>query len=78
MEINKMHQAGTVPITCLSGWLCSKCKTMYSGEREELGQAEVFMSVISLSCLCCIPVFFFFHSFFLFSSVMATCHIHLD
>lgn len=66
MEINKMHQTGTVPITCLSGWLCSKCNTMYAreGGGGKLGQAEVFVSVISLLCLCCISAFlFFFHGY---------------
>lgn len=68
MEINKMHQTGTVPITCLPGWLCSKCNTMYTreGGRGKLGQAEVFVSVISLLCLCCISAFFCF-VFVLFS-----------
>lgn len=74
MEINKMHQTGTVPITCLSGWLSSKYDTMYGGEREQAGQAEVFVSVMLLLCLCCISVFVFVFLFF----SMATCHIHLD
>lgn len=52
MEINRMHQTGTVPITCLSGWLCSKCHSMYSWEREQQRQAEGFhvsnFTVVSL------------------------------
>lgn len=34
MDINRMHQTGTVPITGPSGWLSTKCNTMYRGERK--------------------------------------------
>lgn len=63
-------------ITCLSGWLCSKCNTMYSREGKKLEQAEVFtvcnFTVVSLLRFC----FLFFFVFVFFP--MATCHIHLD
>lgn len=60
MEINKMHQTGTVPLLVfLVG--CAPNATPCTAEREKSWNKQRFsLFVISLLCLCCVSVFYFF------------------
>ena len=67
MEINKMHLTGTVPLLCVSGWLCSNAIYSRDGQQQKKRKAGIsrgfHVSNFTVVSLVRFYFFFFFHDY---------------